>query len=208
MLKKIDIFLNSITMYKLVLWGLGVLCLIGVGLAFLGILPYGGLPYVYSAALLLIICYFSNILLSKIFKAPLNPESSVITAFILFFIMFPATSLLDARDLLLVGLLAMASKYIVALHKRHLFNPAAFAVFIMGLIGSGNAVWWVGSKALLPFTIILAVLILRKIKRFEMFFSFIVVGAITTLLTNREAFFQNFLSYPLIFLGSIMLTEP
>lgn len=208
MFKKIDSFLNSITMYKLLLFGLGALSLVSLILAGFEILPYGVLPYIYSLLILVFLSYFSNILFGKIWKAPLNSESSIITGLILFFIMSPAVSLADALVLALASLIAMLSKYVLALNKKHIWNPAALSVFILGLSGSGNAIWWVGGKFLLPFTIILAILILRKIKRFEMFFSFLVVGMATTLLTHPETFLQNFLSYPLIFLGSIMLTEP
>ena len=49
----------------------------------------------------------------------------------------------------------MASKYIIAPHHKHVFNPAAAAAVILGL--SSNllpAIWWIGSPSLLPVTLV------------------------------------------------------
>jgi Na+-transporting NADH:ubiquinone oxidoreductase subunit NqrB len=70
----------------------------------------------------------------------------------------------------LAGVIAMVSKYVIALQRKHMFNPAAFAAFILGLLGSPLVSWWVGSLYMLPFVALLGFGILRKTRRFQMFF--------------------------------------
>jgi len=217
-MRRIDTFLNSITMYRLTAYGLCVLAIIAIIFGFTGTLPHGGAAYLYSLFILLIVCASINFAFAKLYNVPTNTESWLITGLILFFIVFPATTLADAGILVGAAFLAMASKYVVAVNKRHFFNPAAFAVLILGLLGSGNAVWWVGTASLLPFVLVLGLLIVRKIRKFPMFLSFLAATTIATLLARfffsshpadlQDLIMQTFLSWPVIFLGTIMLTEP
>jgi ferredoxin-NADP reductase len=109
----------------------------------------------------------------------------------------------------------MASKYVLVINKKHVFNPAAIAIFLLSLFGIGNGIWWVGSLILLPFVLILGLLVVRKIRRFHLFISF-VISAVTVLvlfnlgnhMSPMESMKQSFTSWPLIFFGTIMLTEP
>ena len=233
MINYIDKFLNSITMYRLVLYALMLLTSYSIVLAFSGVLPYGGLSYVYSLVILAVVCYVSNIIFAKIFNAPTNEESWIITAFILYFLMFPSVTMADAVTAVLVALLAMASKYILNINKRHIFDPAAIAalavssasfltVYLPGLedfFDSGNVVWWVGTPVMLPLTLVVGFLVIRKIRKFEMFYAFIVGSIITTLILTffvaqgsstdlYSILGQILLSGPLIFFGAFMLTEP
>lgn len=233
MLSRIDKFLNSITMYRLVLYALMLMASYSIVLAFSGLLHRGGLSYVYSLIIISVVCYFTNLIFAKIFNAPVNAESWIITAFILYFIMFPSMSLDDAFTASFVAFVAMASKYILTINKRHIFNPVAIAALVVGatsffkgsmpeverFFDSGNAVWWVGTPVMLPLVLVVGFLILRKIRKFAMFFSFIVGSIFTTLVLtffvdqgNFQSFVsmlsQTFISWPLIFFGAIMLTEP
>lgn len=215
MLKSIDKFLNSITMYKLVLYGLLLLAAISIVLGFVGVLPQSGLSLLLSLVVLVITCYVSNEILGRLYKAPRNSESYFITALILFFILSPLLNVDGLPVFLYAGVLAMASKYIFAIHKRHIFNPVAIAVFILGLLGSGDAIWWIGSGVLAPITAILGLLIVRKIRRFSLFTSFLLTSLVFIVafglkngLEFWSVFTEAFTSWPLVFFASIMLTEP
>lgn len=215
MLKFIDNFLNSITMYRLVLYGLFILAGISLVFGFLGILPFTVFQLGSLLVTLILVCYVSNVLLAKIFGAITNNESYPITALILFFILAPIINLTDVYVSIVAGILAMASKYLLAIHKKHIFNPAAVAVFILGLFGFGNGIWWVGSAVLLPFVLLIGFLVVRKIRKFTLLFSFLMPALITICLFNithnvaiEQSLVQSFLSWPLIFFGTIMLTEP
>ncbi len=226
-LAKIDRFINSITMYRLTLYGLAVIFIYALIVSSFGLMdfPFKPLVLIGSLAVLIIVCYISNLVFAKIFKAPTNIESAYITAFILFFIMPPIGAFTGKYEsigiLALAGVIAMASKYLLALHKKHIFNPAGVSAFITGLLfTAGNASWWAGSAALLPVVIIVGFLIVRKIHRAHLFFSFLIVCCVTLIifsisndaLTDLSAltpFIKQFLfSWPVIFFGTIMLTEP
>lgn len=216
MLKLIDSFLNSFTMYRVVLYGLIGLALISILFSFLGILSYNPISMIVSLVILLNLCYFSNLLFAKMLNAPLNAESSAVTAMILFFLMKPPDNINDALSLVMAGLIAMASKYIFAINKKHIFNPAAISAFILGLLGNGNVYWWVGADVLLPLVAILGFLIVRKIRRFHLLFAFLLsalasiafVGVTVNDVTIPNALSEAFLSWPLIFFATVMMTEP
>lgn len=233
MLSHIDKFLNSITMYRLVLYALMLMVSYSIVLAFSGVLHHGGLSYVYSLTIISVVCYVSNLIFAKIFNAPTNAESWIITAFILHFLMFPSVTMADAFTAVFVAFVAVASKYILTINKRHIFNPVAIAALVVGataffkgsipgverFFDSGNVVWWVGTPVMFPLVLVAGFLVLRKIRKFSMFFSFIAGSIITTLIltffvdqgTFKDLISmlgQNFVSWPLIFFGAFMLTEP
>lgn len=208
-MKKIDDILNGISMYNLTLRLLAALALISVFLGFFKFLPFGALQFTLTFGILTCSCYFTNIFLAKILNAKTGYESSIITALILFFILAPVRDLNDIWITALAGVFAMVSKYAFAIHKKHIFNPAAVSVFVLGILGFGNAIWWVGSAILLPFVIILALLIVRKTRRFSMFLTFFLTAGFSILIFNSpEALAQSLVSWPIIFFGAVMLTEP
>ncbi len=210
----IDNFLNKITMYKLVLYGLLILVGIAIAMSVVHLIAFSPLSLVYSIVTLSAACYLVNEIIAKILKVDTNSESYLITASILFFILFPITSLTSFGVTILVGAFAMVSKYILAIRKKHIFNPTAISIFLAGLLGSGISAWWVGSSVLIIPVLILGLLILRKVQRFTMFFSFLILAFISTLYfgfsgqVSVDILKQIFLSGPIIFLGAIMLTEP
>lgn len=215
-MKTIDKFLNSITMYRLMLYGLTAISVYAIILEFFGSLSIGGgLALIGSLVVLLFGSFGSNYLFAKLFGVPANIESSWITGYILFLVMQPATDLTGYLWLLGVAFIAMLSKYVLVIHRKHIFNPAAIALFIVGVSGSGMAIWWVGSALMLPIVLIIGLLIVRKIKRFPLFFAFIISSlmvmlyAFTSLGSSAsEVLKLAFTSFPLIFFATIMLTEP
>lgn len=214
-MKYIDDFLNGITMYRLMLYGLSALALVAVIFGFAGILSYSGMSLIFSFFILALVCYASNQTFSKIFNVQTNVESEWITGFILFFVAYPAESWRDVKTLVLLAVIAMASKYLLVSKKKHIFNPAAVSLVILGLFGSGVGVWWVGSSVMLFPIAIFGFLVLRKVRRFSMFFSFLGVGSASILLfgfindlSTTETLKQIFTSWPIFFFGTVMLTEP
>jgi len=215
MLKYIDNFLNSITMYRCVLYGLLIISGVAVAFGFLGILSFSGLSLILSLTVLYLACRGFNLLFSRIFNAPTNVESASITSLILFLILAPTDQVSAVGTLIAAAGISMGTKYLFAIHKKHLFNPAAIALVILNFWGSGQAIWWVGSGVLLPVVAVIGLLIVRKIRRFHLFFSFMASAVAMILifgtragLTLSEALTQGFSSWPLIFFATIMLTEP
>lgn len=214
-MKYIDKFLNGITMYRLVLYALTLLSVISIAFAYLKILPLDGTQMVLTLGLIVISSALFNKIFSFIFKVPTNIESVYITAFILFLVWPPILNLAEAGFVVLVSGISMASKYVFNISGKHVFNPAAFGIFVLSAAGLAGATWWVASEPLVLLTAIIGFLIVRKIRRFDVVLSFVIV-AVTCVVVNAlraggeigNAFEVAFESWPVIFLGTVMLTEP
>lgn len=215
MINIIDRFLNSITMYRLILYGLVIISATAFIFSFLGISSIDTVSLIKSLAILLVVTFISNFALSKIFKASINAESFAITALILFLILFPGDLFSDFVTIALAGFIAMLSKYVLTVNKKHIFNPTAFALVVIGITGNNLASWWIGSPELLPVVAIVGFLILRKIHRFSLFLSFAIISVAVISFSsflngvNPASLITNSLTSSLIiFFGCIMLTEP
>ncbi|MDE2589439.1 MAG: oxidoreductase [Patescibacteria group bacterium] len=224
----IDNFLDRITMYRLVLYELIGLLIIAAICGFLGFLPYSFADILYSSGFILFVCLISNKIFSYVFEAPTNVESVYITALILSLIITPvhvtrfgisiaAIRLIIQQSVFLgwAGLLSMASKYIFAIGKKHLFNPVAIAVVLTAFVLGASASWWVGTAVLMPFVAVFGLLIVRKIQREDMLFVFFLVAMLTegmfTLMHGGDMFatLQTLIfRSSLLFFGFVMLTEP
>jgi ferredoxin-NADP reductase/Na+-transporting NADH:ubiquinone oxidoreductase subunit NqrB len=211
----IDAFINRITMYRLVLYVLIALLGIAMLLSFLNLLHFSPLALVLSTALLIVICWAMNTVWAFLLKVPTNVESALITALILALILDPARSLGDVQFLGWVAILAMSSKYILAIRKKHLFNPAAIAVVITAFTMGGTASWWVGTLSMLPAVLAGGWLVARKLRQEEMVVLFCVSAMVSTVLLTlaqgrdlASELTQLLFQSPLVFLATIMLTEP
>jgi len=214
----IDRFINGITMYRLTLYSLSAIALYAIMASVFGLLTFSPLSLLGSLALLFLVSYNSNLLFAKIFKAPTNAESSAITALIIFLIASPIGYLnpvsIDIFALILIATVANFAKYWLALHKKHIFNPAAIAVFLCGLLPFiDGAIWWIGSLVMLPVVAIASFLVVRKIRRFTMVGTFLITAFLISVTVNQINFGQAnmleiFASWPLIFFAGFMLTEP
>ena len=195
--------MSSITMYRLMLYYLLFLVAVAAVLSFFKLLPYNGVDILLGAFYLVSVCKLVNYLFAKVLKVKTNTESALITGFILSLIFGPAPFLSNIIPLTVVGTLAMASKYLIVWRGRHIFNPAAFgAVASAALFGNG-ASWWLAGYAVAPFIILGGLLILKKIRRFEMAGVFLLFYIISNP--------QNILSIPsspILFFSLVMLVEP
>ncbi len=217
MLNLIDKLLNHITMYKLLLYYLIALIMAAIMLSLFGVLHYSAMAIVVSTVVLVVTCWLVNQIFAVTFEAPTNVESVYITALILALIISPLTSysVINISFLIAAGSLAMASKYLLTINKKHLFNPAAVAVALTALGPHQSANWWVGTTALLPYVLIGGLLLARKIRREQMVFTFFLsVLAATTLyslidkLNVASSINKTLLTSAMFFLGFVMLTEP
>ena len=207
-------FLNSITMYRLVLYYLILLLLVAFVYTFFGLLPFSPLALAFTTCFLLAVCWVTNKVFSFTFEAPTNVESVYITALILAVVITPVRTYHDLPLLFWAGVLAMASKYMLAIGKKHIFNPAAIAIALTAIGFGGTASWWLGTPVMLPFTL-LGLLVAKKIRRLSLTFYFFLTVAISTFVFSvartgdPTANLVNALaSSPLFFFAFVMLTEP
>lgn len=214
-MKQLRKFLDSITMYRVVLYALIFLAGSTLALSALDVLKYSSLEALSgSLIVLLTVCFFANLLLGKLYKITVNHESSLITALILFFVLALPNNSYEWVGIAYAGLVAMASKYVVTWRSSHIFNPAAFAVLLVSLVGIGNGSWWIANQALFIPMLIVGFLLLTKLRRFELFFAFFVPALLLIIIntingsTLVDTAWNAVTLYPLLFLGAVMLTEP
>ena len=215
MITFIDRRLNQITMYRLVLYYLIFLLGVAMLLSFVGVLPYDPFALLFTIGVEVAVCAITNAIFAKAFGVPANTESVYISALILALIITPLQSTHDLWFLGWSAVLAMASKYILAINRKHLFNPVAFAVALTYLTINQSASWWVGDAAMLPFVLIGGILIVRKIRRFDLVISFLLAAFATILalsIINRAPIIatlqQTLLYSPLLFFAFVIITEP
>ena len=215
MISHIDYLLDRVTMYRLVLYVLIGLIAIAAVLSYFTLLPFSPLSLLLSTVFLVIMCWAANSILASIFAVPTNVESAFITALILALIIDPTKSPGDFLFLGWAAILATSSKYILALHNKHLFNPAAIAVVITSFALGESASWWVGTASMLPAVLLGGVLLVRKLRQGEMVVLFVTAALVTVcvvsllqgLSVTRELQ-QLLVASPLFFFAAIMLTEP
>ncbi|GCE16796.1 RnfABCDGE type electron transport complex subunit D [Dictyobacter kobayashii] len=215
MIAKIDYLLDRITMYRLVLYILIALIGVAAVLAYFKFLPFSPLALLASTAVLVIICWAMNTIMGYFFEVPTNIESATITALILALIIDPAQSQASFQFLGWAAILAMSSKYILAIYKKHIFNPAAIAVVITSFALGESASWWIGTTSMLPLVLIGGLLIARKLRQIDLVVIFsvtvLVCACVLDLVQGKSAlseFNQLLLLSPLVFFATVMLTEP
>ncbi len=211
----IDKFLNKITMYRLVLYVLAALAVVAAVFGALGILPYNPLALFFSIVVLILVSWITNKIFADVFQTQTNVESIYITALILALIITPVAprDFAGVAFLIWAAIWATASKYILAIKKKHIFNPAAFAVALTALTINQSATWWIGGNLpMMAFVVAGGFLIVRKIQRSDLVIAFFATALATIVAgTNGDplgTLEKALLHAPLFFFASIMLTEP
>ncbi|GAA2175290.1 hypothetical protein GCM10009784_17090 [Arthrobacter parietis] len=214
-LSRFDTFLGRATMYRLVLILLLILAAYAFILSALGLLAFTPAELGVTFATAVITSWGGTRVMAMMLRARPHTESSVITGLLLFFVMFPSDDASGVAGIALAGLLASASKYLIVVRGRHIFNPAAFGAVAVTLLGLGAAAWWAANPAMLPLVLLATLLILYRTRKLPMGAVFIVlaVGILVVRLaaggTDPAAALQLvFVSYPVLFLLGFMLTEP
>lgn len=213
-MNKIDKLLNSLTMYRVIIYALMAIVVAAFGLSAIDQLGFKLTSLAGSLALLLALGFITHQIFMRLFRSAASSESWLITVLILFLALKPASTLADYSVLALGIVLAVASKYVFTFGNRHIFNPVAIALLILGLLGSGEVFWWVGSQFLLPVVLIAGIFIVRKMRDFTAVLTFLLV-AISVFVVTRginietvELVRQMIMSGPIIFFATVMLTEP
>lgn len=207
-------WLDQTTMYRVVLYALSLIAFSALTLSVAGVLSMSPLALLVSFVAVTVgatlahgVCVFAT-------KAPANIESSFITAFILFLIVTPVSTLTELGVLTVLGAAAIVLKYVVRYRLRHIFNPVALVLVLAALFGYIGAEWWVGSRYLLPVVLIAGIAVVMKTRRWPLVLTYVVVSTVTVVLAfwnlspAYDTFVRHFLSWPTIFFAAFMLTEP
>ena len=216
MMKLVDSWLNFVTMYRLALYYVAGLLAAGFALGFLKLAPEDPTALAFSLVVVIAACLGANRFFAWAYAVPANAESATITALILTSILPPTTADKGwgVAALVAASLVAVASKFLLAIGRKHVFNPVAVGVAATALLLDQPASWWVGGNAaLLPFTLLGGLLVARKLRRFDMLGAYVFANLAATLAFTPpaamgEALRQGLIYSPLLFAGFAMLTEP
>lgn len=212
---RLDTWLGRFTMYRLILWVLGVLVVYSMVLNVLGWLTFGLPEMLVHLTLCLGLTYLSNRLLALIFRVSPHSESSLITGLLIYFLFWPAFGVTDMVGVALACILASVSKYALAFRGRHIFNPAAAGAFITGLTGLNIATWWAATPAMLWLLVPGVLVVLYRTRKMLMATVFMVaatsiitVELLSSSMTLGQALWQALAQRPLLFFVGFMLSEP
>ncbi|MET1018319.1 MAG: oxidoreductase, partial [Leifsonia flava] len=150
MKRRFDIAIGRVTMYRLVSVLLGILVGVSLILSATGLLFFTPLELAAGLAVAVGVSVLGNRLIAPLFRVTPHTEYGLITGLLLFFIFRPSVEPLELAATAVAALVAILSKYVVAVRGRHIFNPAAFGAVVVGVTGLGVSWWWVGSTAMLP----------------------------------------------------------
>ncbi len=214
-------FLRKATMYRLALYYLAGLLAMGELYGLFGWIAVNPLSLLETTAGLLAVTVAADIAFSKIFRVWSDNESAIITALILALIAGPASITTESARfgaIAMSGIFAIASKYLLAFKRQHVFNPAAAGVFLSSIAFKEFASWWVGQPVLLPAVILGGAVLVWKVRRFRLVAFFLAAYAamvfgsalVQGLPTGQAAGNVGYVFFhtEAIFLAAVMLTEP
>lgn len=206
--------LRPFSMYKGMSLGLTAIWAVALMLSFFGVLYFSPVALIASTVVLATSTFLASLACGKLFGVPSHLESSYITGLILVLIFTPIADVAGLVVLAFIGLIAGASKYVVILSGRHVFNPAAFAAVVVSLTGLSAASWWVATPVLTPIVLAVVIVSLYQTKRFAVAGVFLAI-AVPIIMLQLYLFGTPFLeaawlllSWPLLFFAGIMLVEP
>ncbi len=208
--------LNGVTMYRLMIYYLAALVVAAFALALAGKLFVTPLALAFSLLVITASCWLTNRGFGYLLRLPLNRESVYITALILALVM-PAAAPTDPQAvaaLVLASVAAIASKFLLTIGHKHIFNPVALGAVASGVLVGVPAVWWVsGNPVMLVLVMLGGLLVTKKVQRFDMLAVYLLanlaaIGLVTPPAMLGTALRQGLLYSPLFFAGFAMLTEP
>jgi Na+-transporting NADH:ubiquinone oxidoreductase subunit NqrB len=210
---------RRILTYRLALYYLAAILIAALTLSAAGIVHQSVLNLAFSAVVTLVVCLGVNWIFAYVFGADTNWESVCISAIIIALIITPVApgDLAGVGFLALVSAWAMASKYLVATSKKHLFNPACFGAVLVGVGLHRTVSWWVGDNAvLLPVILLGGALMLSRLRYFGMVAAFAAVvlgmsfanGNTASLAGIYQSFSDMGIHSMFCFFGLVMITEP
>ncbi len=219
---------GRVSMYRLVLVSLGILTAVSLVLALFDQVAPSAPALLATFVVLNVACVAVDALGQRLTGRIWRIESSLITAGILLFVLYPTVEPLGLVGVAVAGVLASASKYVIAWRGRHILNPAAFGAMALSIItvssgayGLGAAGWWVGAPALALPVIVLGFLVVARADKLRPVLLFLAIALPVNLVRVALAYsgagvavdigtiISTVLwSSPFFFLAAFMFSEP
>ena len=212
----VDRLLNHITMYRLVLYYVGGLAAVAFVGGLARLTTTNATDLAFSTVVVVGTCWLANKAFTLIYRVPVNTESVHITALIIILLMPPvaASDTAGVIGLVVASVAAIVSKFLIAVGRKHIFNPVAVGVVASGYLVAQPATWWVDGNMLMILCVLAGgLLVVRKVQRFDMVGAYILANLAVVLLTSPPGMLTETLKFsvvysPLLFAGFAMLTEP
>jgi len=113
----------------------------------------------------------------------------------------------------LAGIIAILSKHLIKVQKKHIFNPANFGVLLVSMIFGVSHTWWISSPLIL--VLIFGIFIIWRLRRFDLAISFLVgyylINSVVELLQGggfQEIYYTLLNGGVIYFFSMFMLIEP
>ena len=212
----LDRLTGRVTMYRLVAIVLAAIAAVELILSLIpGGSAFSPLQLLAALATAVLVSAVTTRLFALPFRAKPHPESALISGLLIFFLFFPSTDPADLLVIAMIAAIASASKFVLAIRGRHVFNPVAIAALIIGLTRLDAAVWWAGTPYLLAPVIIGGALVVYRTRRFAMVGLFVAVAVVLSVLRLSlggtdagTALWLTIGSSPILFFACFMLDEP
>lgn len=210
-------FLDQITMYRLTIYYLIGLLLIAILASVFGVPIYPPQDILITAIEFIVCCLAVNKIFAEILGVKSNYESSLITALILALVITPRSPL-DFTPIVVSSVFGIGSKYLLTVHKHHIFNPTAAGMIALSLLTSSSPSWWVGIPSMTPFVLMGGYLVVKKADRMKMagefLITFLLISVIAPLVQTGSivvALSTTWMSLSrtaLLFFTTLMFIEP
>jgi len=218
--------LGRVSMYRLVMMSLGALAALSFVLSFFDLVGPGPFEILVTAVVLALVCAGTDFAAQSILRLPRRLESSFITAAILLFVLRPTLDPFAVLGIVLAGVVASVSKYVLVWRGRHIFNPAAVGASVLTFVSIlvpalGASSWWVGTPVLAAPVIVLGIAVLWRTEKLRMVVGFWIVATVVAFVRTSSQYqavglemdpgpllAQVAFSSPFLFLGAFMLSEP
>ncbi len=209
----VEAYVDTLTMYHVVQFGLTGLVAWALASAAVGIAPFSFATLLIHSIVIIAVSVAAHMLLVKVFNAPANIVSTFITSYILILTITPSLVALDLAVAAVASATAVIGKYAFVYRHRHIFNPAALALFLISIFGYTTAGWWVGSAFMFPIMLLVFFFLFLKTRKFEMQLAYILVSSVCVCIVAWDsswasALYTHFFSWPTLFLAAVMLVEP
>ena len=212
---RIDSVVGAVPMVRLVLVWLAVISVAAVLGGLAGLVPYPPLPMLAVLVVAVAVSWGSARVAALVVRSPAHDESALVTGLLLFLILPPTLDPAGLATAALVALVATLSKYLIRVGGRHVLNPAAAGLLLVGLTGLPVSYWWVGTPALFPVVLVATAVIAVRMRLAGPVAVLVVAGVVLVAAGSAAAGFDPaqaarnaLLSGPLLFLAGTMFTEP
>lgn len=221
----VDRALGRVTSVMLIAGVLWVIVVVALVLMLLGVLSFDPLAGVLSVIVAVAATFAGAYAGGAIVRTRPELESVIVSGLLVFLLFTPR---IDAPSLLgvaIAGLVAGASRFLVARLGRHMFNPAALGALVVALLAGifdlagmsflAGPSWWIATPPMLPFVAVGALLICYRTSVVTVAIAYILVaGVLRTFqflafgIPLGDALATILGSLPLVFAAGFMLSEP